>query len=116
MLLLFRETWLGHVSSNIISSKPGVCRNDPDSPLFVTPSPLPIQGLFLSVWNLVMDTMTGVYVEVAFIDGALNFGQGVFAFLLFGLDNELIILPLVHWWVARAGVIPGSVERMLLVS
>ncbi|XP_043209470.1 integral membrane protein GPR155-like [Amphibalanus amphitrite] len=57
-----------------------------------------IVGLFLSVWNLVMDTMTGIYVEVDFIDGALNFGQGVFVFLLFGLDNELIVLPLVHWW------------------
>ena len=44
-----------------------------------------------------MDTMTGIYVEVDFIDGALNFGQGVFVFLLFGLDNELIVLPLVHW-------------------
>ncbi|XP_037076337.1 LOW QUALITY PROTEIN: integral membrane protein GPR155-like [Pollicipes pollicipes] len=57
-----------------------------------------IVGLFLSVWNLVMDTMTGVYVVVDFLDGALNFGQGVFVFLLFGLDNELIVLPVVQWW------------------
>ena len=57
-----------------------------------------------------MDTMTGVYVEVDFIDGALNFGQGVFVFLLFGLDNELIILPLVHWWVKDAGTASGCVD------
>ncbi len=42
----------------------------------------------LCIWTLVMENMSGVYLELVFLDGFLNFGQAIFAFALFGLDYK----------------------------
>jgi hypothetical protein len=42
----------------------------------------------LCIWTLVMESMSGVYLELVFLDGFLNFGQGIFSFALFGLDYK----------------------------
>lgn len=33
-----------------------------------------------------MEQLTGIYAELAFLDVALNFGQSLMAFTIFGLD------------------------------
>lgn len=43
-------------------------------------------GLSLSISTLIMDQMIGIYAELAFLDIALNFGQSLIAFAIFGLD------------------------------
>ncbi|KAG7198737.1 hypothetical protein KM043_001725 [Ampulex compressa] len=46
-------------------------------------------GLCVSVGTLVMEQLTGIYAELAFLDVALNFGQSLIAFAIFGLDPGL---------------------------
>ncbi|XP_043268261.1 integral membrane protein GPR155 [Venturia canescens] len=46
-------------------------------------------GLALSIGMLIMEQLTGVYAEMAFLDVALNFGQSLIAFAIFGLDPGL---------------------------
>uniref|UniRef100_A0ABD2W0Q9 DEP domain-containing protein n=1 Tax=Trichogramma kaykai TaxID=54128 RepID=A0ABD2W0Q9_9HYME len=46
-------------------------------------------GLAMSVATLIMEQMTGIYTELAFLDIALNFGQSLIAFAIFGLDSGL---------------------------
>lgn len=46
-------------------------------------------GLSISVGTLVMEQLTGVYAELVFLDVALNFGQSLIAFAIFGLDPGL---------------------------
>lgn len=36
-----------------------------------------------------MEQLTGIYAELAFVDVALNFGQSLIAFAIFGLDPSL---------------------------
>lgn len=36
-----------------------------------------------------MEQLTGIYAELAFLDVALNFGQSLIAFAIFGLDPSL---------------------------
>lgn len=48
-----------------------------------------LQGLSLSVGTLIMEQLTGIYAELAFLDVALNFGQSLIAFAIFGLDPSL---------------------------
>jgi hypothetical protein len=35
-----------------------------------------------------MDGMSGIYIELVFLDGFLNFGQGLFAFAIFGFETR----------------------------
>ncbi len=35
-----------------------------------------------------MENKSGLYLELVFLDGFLNFGQGIFTFALFGLDYK----------------------------
>ena len=44
-----------------------------------------------------MERMTGIYVELVFLDGFLNFGQGLFTFAIFGLDAKYVLMPLQKW-------------------
>lgn len=37
--------------------------------------------------------MGGVYIQLTFIDTIINFGQGVLAFLVLGLDPEVFLMP-----------------------
>ena len=43
-------------------------------------------GLSISIGTLIMEQLTGIYAELAFLDVALNFGQSLIAFAIFGLD------------------------------
>lgn len=47
------------------------------------------KGLSLTIGTLIMEQLTGVYAELAFLDVALNFGQALIAFAIFGLDPGL---------------------------
>ncbi len=55
-------------------------------------------GIALCIWTLVMDKMSGIYVELVFFDGFLNFGQGLFTFAVFGLDAKYILMPIRSWF------------------
>jgi hypothetical protein len=55
-------------------------------------------GVALCLWTLIMDDVSGIYVELVFLDATLNFGQGFFAFMLFGLNTKLIVMPVQKWW------------------
>ncbi len=62
----------------------------------------------LCLWTLIVEDVSGIYVELVFLDATLNFGQGFFTFLLFGLDAKVVLLPLASWWrrVAYGEVAP----------
>ncbi|CAG0916670.1 unnamed protein product [Notodromas monacha] len=55
-------------------------------------------GLSLCLWTLVVEGNSGIYIELVFLDVALNFGQSFFVFALFGLDEKLVIAPLLKRW------------------
>lgn len=58
----------------------------------------PFKGLSLSVWTLVMEKMSGIYIELSFLDATLNFGQSIIVFAVFGLDSKEIVLPVLKYW------------------
>jgi hypothetical protein len=45
-----------------------------------------------------MEEMSGIYVELAFLDASFNFGQSLIVFAIFGLDAKYVIQPLVKRW------------------
>jgi hypothetical protein len=45
-----------------------------------------------------MEEMSGIYVELAFLDASLNYGQSLIVFAVFGLDPKCVIHPLVKRW------------------
>lgn len=45
-----------------------------------------------------METMTGIYLELVFLDGFLNFGQGLFSLAFFGFSADYITLPFRRLW------------------
>ncbi|TPP58281.1 hypothetical protein FGIG_10170 [Fasciola gigantica] len=51
-------------------------------------------GICLCTWRLVQEPASGVYLVLEFLDGVFNFGQGIVLFVIFGLDADLIILPI----------------------
>lgn len=53
-----------------------------------------IVGFALCMWTLVTPEVNGIYVELVFLDVVLNFGQGVFTAIIFGLDVKLIVVPI----------------------
>ncbi|XP_074030113.1 integral membrane protein GPR155 homolog anchor isoform X2 [Leptinotarsa decemlineata] len=55
-------------------------------------------GLALSIWTLVMEQMSGIYIELSFLDATLNFGQSIIVFAIFGLNAKEIGLPLLKCW------------------
>ena len=59
----------------------------------ITISLFKMQGIALCVWTLVMDELTGIYVMLLFLDETLNFGQGVFALVVFGLEPKRLLTP-----------------------
>lgn len=46
-------------------------------------------GLSISIGTLLMEQLSGIYAELAFLDVALNFGQSLIVFAIFGLDTGL---------------------------
>lgn len=57
-----------------------------------------IKGLALSIWTLVMEGMSGIYVELSFLDGFLNFGQSLIVLACFITDTGDLLLPLRKYW------------------
>ncbi|KAF7286570.1 hypothetical protein GWI33_004610 [Rhynchophorus ferrugineus] len=55
-------------------------------------------GLALSVWTLVMEQISGIYIELSFLDAILNFGQSIIVFVIFGLDVKEVVLPIIKFW------------------
>lgn len=45
-----------------------------------------------------MEQISGIYVELSFLDAILNFGQSVIVFIIFGLDVKEVVLPIVKYW------------------
>jgi len=50
-------------------------------------------------WRLLMDNLTGIYVELSFLDTALNQGQGLVMLAVFGLHSKAMFGPLFNWLV-----------------
>ena len=57
-----------------------------------------------------MEEMSGIYVELAFLDASLNFGQSLIVFAVFGLDPKCVVRPLVKKW---RYLLYGAVELKL---
>uniref|UniRef100_A0A182Q152 DEP domain-containing protein n=1 Tax=Anopheles farauti TaxID=69004 RepID=A0A182Q152_9DIPT len=55
-------------------------------------------GLSLSVWTLIMEGMSGIYVELTFLDAFLNFGQSIIVLAVFITDTGELLLPLMKFW------------------
>jgi len=53
-----------------------------------------IVDLFLCVCKLMGGMADGIYIEIEFLHCVLTYGQGIYAFGLFGLDMDLIVAPL----------------------
>ncbi|XP_050419231.1 integral membrane protein GPR155 [Patella vulgata] len=53
-------------------------------------------GLFLCVWKLFNTHPTGIYIEIEFLDGVFNYGQGFITFAVFGFDTRLIFSKVVR--------------------
>lgn len=45
-----------------------------------------------------MEEMSGIYIEVAFLDATLNFGQSLIVFAIFGMDTKELLVPLLKYW------------------
>ncbi|XP_076338963.1 lysosomal cholesterol signaling protein-like [Tachypleus tridentatus] len=57
-----------------------------------------IVGLALTIWKVVMDDLTGIFIELEFLDIFLNYGQGFISFIIFGLDSKLVVNPCLRVW------------------
>ncbi|ALC42981.1 CG7510 [Drosophila busckii] len=55
-------------------------------------------GLAVSIWTLVMEGMSGIYLELSFLDAFLNFGQGIIVLAVFVSDSSELLMPLVKFW------------------
>lgn len=55
-------------------------------------------GLSLSVWTLIMEGMSGIYLELSFLDAFLNFGQGLIVLAVFITDTTEVLQPVVKFW------------------
>ncbi|XP_060070719.1 integral membrane protein GPR155-like [Ylistrum balloti] len=55
-----------------------------------------IVGLFLCSWRLMNNNKSGIYVEIEFLDGVFNYGQGFLLLAIFGFDTKFIFLPCIR--------------------
>lgn len=55
-------------------------------------------SLALSIWTLVMEGMSGIYVELSFLDAFLNFGQSIIVLAVFITDTGEFLNPLKRVW------------------
>ncbi|KAH8345752.1 hypothetical protein KR067_003058 [Drosophila pandora] len=55
-------------------------------------------GLAVSIWTLVMEGMSGIYLELSFLDAFLNFGQGLIVLAVFITDMGELLMPVVRLW------------------
>jgi Domain found in Dishevelled, Egl-10, and Pleckstrin (DEP) len=71
-------------------------------------SKISFQGIALCVWTLVMEELTGIYVMLLFLDETLNFGQGVFVLVVFGLEPKRLLTPV--WTGLRRQMKPAALQ------
>ena len=55
------------------------------------------QSIALNLWTMIMETISGIYVELAFLEATLTFGQPLLLFVIFGLDPDIVLFPIVKW-------------------
>lgn len=55
-------------------------------------------GLALSIWTLVLEGMSGIYIEMAFLDAFLNYGQSLVVMAVFIGDIWELLMPLSRFW------------------
>lgn len=55
-------------------------------------------GLALSIWTLVLEGMSGIYIELAFLDAFLNYGQSLIVMAVFIGDIWELLMPLSRFW------------------
>ena len=65
----------------------------------------------LTIWTLIMDGMSGIYVELCFLDAFLNFGQSIIVLACFISDSGELFEPVIViarklWYGANALEIP----------
>uniref|UniRef100_A0A1B6MSC8 DEP domain-containing protein n=1 Tax=Graphocephala atropunctata TaxID=36148 RepID=A0A1B6MSC8_9HEMI len=52
-------------------------------------------SLSVCIWRIVMEDITGVYVELLFLDTSLNRGQSLLVLAVYGLDSNTILEPFI---------------------
>lgn len=55
-------------------------------------------SLSVSIWTLVMEGMSGIYLELSFLDAFLNFGQSLIVLAVFITDSSELLIPLGKYW------------------
>ncbi|KNC25712.1 hypothetical protein FF38_12876 [Lucilia cuprina] len=55
-------------------------------------------GLAVSIWTLVMEGMSGIYLELSFLDAFLNFGQSLIVMAVFITDTGELLMPVIKIW------------------
>lgn len=55
-------------------------------------------SLAVSIWTLVMEGMSGIYLELSFLDAFLNFGQSLIVLAVFITDSSELLIPLGKYW------------------
>lgn len=53
------------------------------------------------MWTIIVERVSGIYLELLFFDGVLNYGQGFLVCMIFGFDNKLIVLPLMKKYLFK---------------
>lgn len=75
-----------------------VCSKSLFTYFIMAPTYIFFKGLALCIWTLVMEQMSGIYIELSFLDVTLNFGQSIMVFAVFGTNTKDIVLPLLKYW------------------
>lgn len=45
-----------------------------------------------------MEEVSGIYIELRFLDLTLNYGQSLILLAIFGIDPQEVILPAINFW------------------
>ena len=51
------------------------------------------------MWTIIVERVSGIYLELLFFDGVLNYGQGFLVCMIFGFDNKLIVSPIMKRYI-----------------
>lgn len=65
-------------------------------------------GLFLCLWKIFTDQVSGIYVEIEFLDSVFNYGQAFLVFTIFGFDTRLVFSPVmrrIRRWLYGAEIV-----------
>lgn len=53
-------------------------------------------GLFLCLWKIFSNRVSGISVEIEFLDSVFNYGQALMVFMVFGFDTRLVFSPVMR--------------------